>query len=287
MTRPIEMQSGFADVRGGRLYYESNGLGETIVLVHGNAGDNRHWDFQFAALADDYRVIRYDVRGFGKSSLPVEGEPYSDYEDLAMLLDQLDVRTAHVVGWSMGSGIVVDFALAYPGRTTSLISVGPWVFGYSSPTEQAMMMDMFKVGAALAGGGLGAAVDAWMKLPHFAAAIIDPAVGEQYRQIADCYTFWAFSHLSPQRMLDPSAAGRTSEIKAPTLILTAEHDTPACLEIADLLDESISDSRKIIMEGTGHLLHMEKPEEFNQHLIDFVDTVGRDGVEQGNQRRHF
>ena len=85
--------------------------------------------------------------------------------------------------------------------------------------------------------------------------------------------FWPFSHRSPHRDLEPSAAGRTSEIQAPTLILTAEHDIPACLEIADLLDESVPDSRKVTMEESGHLLHMEKPEEFNQHLVDFIKTV--------------
>ena len=271
-------QSGFAEIRGGRLYYESAGSGDAIVLVHGNAGDRRHWDPQFSALANDYRVIRYDVRGFGESSLPVEGEPYSDHEDLATLLDHLGVRTAHIAGWSMGSCIAVDFALAYPHRTRSLISVGPCVFGHSSPTQQAMFADMAQVRAAIADGDLGTAVDAWMRAPYFSATIVDPAAGERFRQIANDYSFWAFSHRSPQRVLEPSAAGRTSEIQSPTLILTAEHDIPACLEIAHLLDESVPDSRKIIMEGTGHLLHLEKPGEFNQHLVDFIETVSRGGV---------
>jgi alpha-beta hydrolase superfamily lysophospholipase len=92
----IETQSGFAEVQGGRLYYESAGSGDAVVLVHGNVGDRRHWDAQFGALAVGYRVIRYDVRGFGESSLPEEGRPYSDHEDLATLLDHLGVEAAHV-----------------------------------------------------------------------------------------------------------------------------------------------------------------------------------------------
>ena len=79
----IETRSGFVEVEGGRLYYESAGSGAAVVLVHGNAGDRRHWDAQFRALAAGHRVVRYDVRGFGKSSLPEEGRPYSDHEDLA------------------------------------------------------------------------------------------------------------------------------------------------------------------------------------------------------------
>ena len=90
MTRS---STNFAEVRGGRLYYESNGSGDAIVLIHGSAGDRRHWDGQFSALTNDYWVIRYDVRGFGQSSLPVEDKPYSDYEDLAILLDHLSIKT--------------------------------------------------------------------------------------------------------------------------------------------------------------------------------------------------
>ena len=274
----IETQSGFAEVQGGRLYYESAGSGDAVVLVHGNAGDRRHWDAQFSALAVGYRIIRYDVRGFGESSLPEEDRPYSDHEDLANLLDHLGIKAAHVVGFSMGSGIAVDFSLAYPDRTRSLIAVGPWVFGYSSPTAQDLFADMAQVRAAVADGGAGAGVDAWMKAPFLTATITDPAAGERLRQIVSGHSFWAFSHRSPQQVLEPSAAGRTSEIQAPTLILAGEHDIPGCLEVAALLDESVPQSRKVIMKETGHLLQIEKPEEFNQHLVQFINTVSRGGV---------
>ncbi|MDB4324820.1 alpha/beta hydrolase [bacterium] len=274
----IDTRSGFAEVQGGRLSYESAGSGDAVVLVHGNVGDRRHWDAQFSALALDYRVIRYDVRGFGESSLPEEDQPYSDHEDLASLLDHLGIEAAHVVGFSMGSAIAVDFSLAYPERTRSLVAVGPWVFGYSSPAAQSMFEDFARVSAAMADGGVAAAADAWMSTPFLLATVIDPAAGERLGEIVDDHSFWAFSHRSPQRPLEPSAAGRTREIQAPTLILAGEHDIPACLEVAALLDESVPESRKIIMEGTGHLLQIEMPEEFNRHLIDFIDTVSRGGV---------
>ncbi len=274
----IATQSGFAEVQGGRLYYESAGSGDAVVLVHGNAGDCRHWDAQFGALAIGYRVIRYDVRGFGDSSLPEEDRPYSDHEDLAELLDHLGIKAAHVVGFSMGSAIAVDFSLAYPDRTRSLVPVGPWVFGYSSPAEQSMFADFARVSVAMEDGGAEAAADAWISAPFLSAAIIDPAAGERLRQIVSDHSFWAFSHCSPQRPLQPSAAGRTSEIQSPTLILAGEHDIPACLEVAALLHESVPGSRKVIMKETGHLLQIEKPDEFNQHLVEFIDTVGRGGV---------
>jgi len=111
----IQGQVGYAEVPGGRLFFETAGSGEALVLIHGNAGDRRHWDAQME-LAEQVLVIRYDVRGFGESSLPVEGQPYSNSGDLAALLDHLGIEEAHVAGWSMGSGIAVDFALAFPER---------------------------------------------------------------------------------------------------------------------------------------------------------------------------
>ena len=117
-----------------------------------------------------------------------------------------------------------------------------------------------------------------MSAPFLTPTITDPAAEERLRQIVDEHSFWAFSHLSPRRPLEPSAAGRTGEIRAPTLILAGEHDIPACLEVADLLDESIPGSRKVIMKETGHLLQIEKPDEFNRHLIEFLDAVSRGGA---------
>jgi 3-oxoadipate enol-lactonase len=263
--------AGFVEVPGGRLYYETTGAGDPIVFIHGNAGDRRHWDRQFHALADRFRVIRYDVRGYGQSSRPMEGTAYSDYEDLAVLLDHLRVRSAHIAGWSMGSGIAIDFALAHPGRTKSLISIGPWISGYSSAAAKAMFADMAKVRAAFVEGGQPAAVHAWMAAPFFAATIRDPAAGEEFRRIAADYSF---SNAGDRQPLNPPAVSRIREIRVPTLVLTAEHDIPACLEVADLLDRSIPDSTKIVMGGTGHMLHMERPEEFNKQLTDFLLRVG-------------
>ncbi len=87
-------------------------------------------------------------------------------------------------------------------------------------------------------------------------------------------SWWDFSHSSPRRSLEPKAIERIADIQVPTLILTAEYDIPACLEIADLLDESVPGSRKVVIAGTGHLMHMEKPDEFNRHLVDFLKSVG-------------
>ena len=71
----MNVERGFADVNGARLYFELAGRGDPIVLIHGNFGDCRHWDDQFRVFAESQKVLRYDCRSFGKSSMPIEENP--------------------------------------------------------------------------------------------------------------------------------------------------------------------------------------------------------------------
>src|SRR5689334_19941744 len=117
----MDMLSGTAEVNHTRLYYEVAGSGPPLVLIHGFDLDTRMWDDQFEVFAQHYRVVRYDVRGFGKSARPTE--PYAHEEDLKALLDYLGIAQAHIVGMSMGGGIAIDFTLTYPEMTRTLILV--------------------------------------------------------------------------------------------------------------------------------------------------------------------
>lgn len=93
-------EKGFADVNGTRLHYEIGGAGEPLVLIHGFSLDTRVWEPQREAFARDHRVIRYDLRGFGRSALP-DGTPYPHHEDLKALLDRLGDRVRGGAGHSM------------------------------------------------------------------------------------------------------------------------------------------------------------------------------------------
>src|SRR5512133_242038 len=113
------MEPLFADVKGARLRYTEEGTGEPLVLIHSALGHLGMWDEQAAAFSTHYRVIRYDVRGYGWSTGP-EGN-YTDHEDLAALLDYLGVEKAILLGCSSGGGIAIDFTLACPQRVVALI----------------------------------------------------------------------------------------------------------------------------------------------------------------------
>lgn len=115
-------QTGFAEVNGAKLYYEVAGEGHALVFTHAGVADNRMWDDQFETFANDYRVIRWDMRGFGKSE-PVAGE-FTFRDDLYALLKFLKVDKAYVVGCSMGGGASMDLTLEHPELVDALVMVG-------------------------------------------------------------------------------------------------------------------------------------------------------------------
>jgi len=106
-------------VPGGELYYEAEGDGVPVVLVHGLALDARMWDDQVPALKDIARVVRYDVRGFGRSTRDADTS-YSHADDLWRLLDHLEIDKAVLVGLSMGGRVVVEATLSAPERVRAL-----------------------------------------------------------------------------------------------------------------------------------------------------------------------
>jgi pimeloyl-ACP methyl ester carboxylesterase len=266
----LRHEDGFATVANGHLYYQVAGSGDAVVLIHGNAGDHRHWNNQFEYLASRYRVIRYDVRGYGNSSVPVLGFPYSDYSDLAELLDFLGVDDAHIVGWSMGSGVAFDFAVAFPQRTKSLVSVGPWVNGYSSESVDHLFAQMGAVAEAVADGGPVAGSNTFADLV-LGESIFEDSADEFMRSVGSEYSWWAFANPSQTIALDPDAASQLGDLAIPVLVITSEHDLPVCREVGDLIDSTVPNSRQVILQDTGHLMHIERPGAFNAALLEFLN----------------
>lgn len=271
-SEPISRQDGFAPVDGGRLYYQFAGSGDTVVLVHGIAGDHRHWNKQFEQIASRFKVIRYDVRGWGQSSNPVIGSPYSDFSDLAKLLDHIGVEKAHIVGWSMGSGIAFDFATAYPNRAKSLVSVGPWVFGHRSETIDKLYEKVGAVADAVAWGGAAAGANAFVD-SVLDGSILDESADEFVRGVGAESSFWTFVNPRQSVSLNPSAATQLSHLTIPILVITAEHDLPACREMGDFIVTNAPNSRQFVVQNSGHLMHIEKPDEFNRELLSFLEDL--------------
>ena len=273
VTEEIQIESGYAEVNGTRLYYEVAGSGDAILLIHGNGGDRRHWDEQFEVFVKNYKVVRFDIRGFGKSAMPVEGQPYRCNDDIKALLEFLGISKTHIAGFSLGCAFALDFVIEHPEMSRSLIAVGPWIFGYRSESISEMAPSMANIPKVLEKEGKAAAFEYWMNTPHFRVSLKDPKVFNRIMEIGKDFAFWHFTHKDPIQYLDPSASEQLDKIQVPVLIVTGENDLKPCREMADHLEKTIPNSKKVDLMDTGHLMALEKPEEFNKAVLDFLMNV--------------
>jgi 2-hydroxy-6-oxonona-2,4-dienedioate hydrolase len=266
-------ENGFAEVNGARLYYEIAGAGDPLLLVHAGIADSRMWDGQLAVFALRYRVIRYDMRGFGRSAM-VEG-PYAHHEDLRALLDSLGIARAFLVGCSIGGRTIIDFALQNPGRVGALVLVASAVSGFeaeSDPPEQwEELVAADEAGDLERVSELEARI--WVDGPYRGPDRVEPGVRDLVREMNLIALRNEASGLGDELPLEPPAVGRLAEIRVPTLIIVGDLDRPEIMERADVLERSIPDAQKAVMPRTTHLPNMESPGEFNRIVLEFLDGL--------------
>ncbi|MGE5602380.1 MAG: alpha/beta fold hydrolase [Nitrososphaerales archaeon] len=267
---------GTVTVGDGRLYYEVAGSGETLVLCHAGFVDSGMWDGQWEEFSGFFRVIRFDMRDYGKSDR-AQG-PVSRRKDLEGLLDQLGIPRAVLVGCSMGGTVVLDFALAAPDRVEGLVlvSAGPSGFemqGDPPPNLLAMI-------AAMQHGALAQVSELqlrlWVDGPFRQPEQVDPQVrqraAEMNRIPVEHGTFRI--ETQPVDPLDPPAVARLNEIHVPTLIVAGALDHPEILRAAAVMEQGIPGARKVIIAGAAHVPNMEKPAEFNREVLSFLKDAG-------------
>ncbi len=117
----VKTITGYIDLDDGKLYYEMAGDGDTLVLGHAAFVDSGMWDAQWDAFTQNYRVIRFDMRGYGKSD-PATG-PRTRRYDLLRLLEHLHIERAALLGCSLSGEIMIDFVLEHPGMASALMIV--------------------------------------------------------------------------------------------------------------------------------------------------------------------
>lgn len=228
------------------------------------------WDNQFIPFAQHFQVIRYDMRGFGKSALPTD-EIYSHVDDLKGLLDQLGVQQAHLVGLSKGGAVALDFALTYPQRTRALVLIDTVLGGFQWSPEAAARDGLVWQRAREA--GIPAAKESWLTHPLFAPAQRQPAVKARLARIVDEYSGWHFVNANPEQALEPPAAQRLPELRMPVLAIVGEYDIPDFLQITELVRQQVPAARKTVVPGVGHMANMEAPEKVNDAVLQFLTEL--------------
>ncbi len=264
-TESITM--GRVNVNGVELYYQKHGSGSHLVLIEGLGVGTWLWEKQVPEFSKHYTTIVYDNRGAGKS-----GKPAVSYtidmmaDDLAGLLDSLQIAKAHVLGVSMGGFIAQSFALRYPEKVDRLVLVATSAGG---PDHVPMSPEVLAVMFATGG-----------QPRELARRKLALAYSEKFMQSVEV------EHLLDLRLDEPqpphaylaqATAGATfnlSEkvqgIQAPCLIVAATGDRLVPVANAHNLAKKIPHSRLKMFEGYGHQFFVEIPDEFNREVIAFL-----------------
>jgi pimeloyl-ACP methyl ester carboxylesterase len=265
--------SGFAEVNGTKLYYEAAGSGPAVVLVHGGLVDSRLWDDQMGPLSKSFRVVRYDLRGYGKSAQP-SGQ-YWPTEDLRALLDFLKIEKATVVGLSLGGIVAADFALEHPERVERLVFVGAGLRGDRQPPDEKSMAAY----RALLGEGPEKYFETFLKADLLSGLRERPQARERMRaMMLDNHKGLAQIRAGLPQSPEPPTNERLGRIKFPALVVIGSLDSRNLLNIADTLAAGIPGARKVVIQGASHHPPVETPAEFNRVLLDFLEkpsTVNR------------
>ena len=261
-------RAGFAEVNGARIHYELLGSGPPVVLLHAGIADRRMWDEQMGPFAQHFQVLRYDMRGLGRTETPAG--TFTHHADLRGLLQALGIARAHLVGLSKGARIAINVALEYPGMVERLVLAAPGLEGYSfsdatRQTRQALEAEAERDGLP----EVELDIRVWVAGSGRPIARVDPAIAERIRLMHVPDRAFPPGHLVEQ-MLEPPAVERIGEIRAPALIITGELDVPDINAIAALLVARIPGAESAMVPGVAHMINMEQPETFNRLVVDFL-----------------
>lgn len=273
---------GFIDVPGGRLYSEADGAGPPVVLIHAGVAHLRMWDAQVAAWKDRYRVIRYDTRGFGRSV--VDDVPYSNRADVAAVMDHYGAASAHVLGLSRGAMIALDFTVENPERVRSLTWVAGGVRGYDFPDDPRDEAVMAQIEPLETAHDWEAVVELetqlWTDGPGQPSDRVDPEVRRKMTQW-NLESYRAEQEANQPIQPEVEAAQLLDRVTMPLLVTWGTLDVTTAARCGEKLAEDVPGAQTHVFEGVAHMVNLERPQEFNELVCDFLDSAEKARVSGG------
>ncbi|MGX6512520.1 alpha/beta fold hydrolase [Rhodococcus sp. SJ-2] len=213
------------------------------------------------------RCVRYDLRGCGASEDRTTAR-FRHADDLAALLDGLNVELTALTGVSMGGRIAVDFALAFPDRVDRLVLISPGLADWD--WSNAWRDRWLELTRTARNGDLERARDMWFHHPLFATVRRDPATAAQLRAAiaADACRVW----LDADREIPPSQPHieYLGDLAIPVLLITGADDVEDFRVIAEVIEAMVPDVRRVDLPDTGHLVHLERPAETAAQIRTFL-----------------
>lgn len=255
----------YFDNDGCQLHYEDYGHGTPLLLVHGLGSSTRDWEYQIPALSSHYRVIALDVRGHGRSDKPREAYQITDFaDDVAALIEHLQLPAVHLVGISMGGMIGFQLGVDRPELLRSLTIVN------SAPEVKARSArDWLEVGKRwtlsrlLSLDSIAKAL-ARLLFPRPEQADLRRKVEERWPQ-NDKRAYLA----SLDAIIGWGVRERLARITCPTLVITADRDYTPVERKREYVAE-MPDARLLVIENSRHATPLDQPERFNSALLAFL-----------------
>jgi pimeloyl-ACP methyl ester carboxylesterase len=253
-----------ADVNGIEIDYEDTGRGRPILLTHGHLSSRTAWSGQHQALADRYRVISWDIRGHGQTVTADDPAQYSldlTLADVRALLGHLGLERAVIGGLSLGGYISLAFALAHPEMVEALVicDSGP---GYRNDGARAQWNERaFARAADLEASGL----------ESLAARSREVREARGRHRSARALAHATRGILAQQ---GSTVIDGLPSIRVPTLVIVGDQDQPF-LAPCEYMAKKIPGARLEVIAGAGHSSNLDRPDEFNRILRDFLDTLPR------------
>jgi pimeloyl-ACP methyl ester carboxylesterase len=253
---------------------------QPIVFVHGLSGCWANWLEQLPVLARERRVVTLDLPGFGHSPMPSQQISMSGYARLLdRLLGELGIDAAVVVGNSMGGFIAAELAIAFPQRVERLVLIsaaGISTTGHPGSLRAVPTLRRLETVLAATGGWVASKSDTVARRARLRDAALYVVARHPSRLPAALAAEQIRGAGKPgflqalQAVLDYDIRERLPEIACPTLIVWGDGDRLITVKDADVFEELIPDSRKVIFEDTGHMTMLERPAAFNALLKDFI-----------------
>lgn len=266
-----------AEINGAELNYELSGEGPAVALVHEGVCDLRMWDELVEALEPEFRVLRYDLRGYGESTLPPG--PFSQSGDLLALLDHVGIDQTALVGVSYGGRVALDTASVAPGRVNALVLAAPALRDHEWSREVREFGDEEE--RLLDDGDVDAATDLnvrlWVDGPKRGPDPVREAVRERVREMQRRAFEIQVAAYETQPPPGPEAPVevRLEEVTAPTLVVVGDADVPDFPAIAERLEAELPDARKVVLADTAHTIPLERPDEFRELALEFLRERAR------------
>lgn len=260
---------------GAHLFYEESGKGEPLIFIHGHSFDHYEWNPQFYLFAEKYRVIRYDVRGYGQSSMPTEFSSSSHAEDLLQLMNALHIQKAHIVGLSMGGFIATDFLALHQDRTLSITAASGDVWDGSPGPDTPWNAETIKAARnkieAFKSKGIFNSKKDWFN----ALTIRNGQPIENIRvpvwNMIYKWDAWQPLHVEPRFLLGTSVVNKLKQqtIRVPVMVLTGDADSGR----KNQLIECVPTAKQVFIPNAGHVSNLENAEGFNRAIFYFLKTI--------------